>query len=104
MPDVETVRFLIAGSLAQLGRLGLIKDVAEHLERDCNLQAALSSKPVGDDANEPLTATSLAWLAIRNRMRAVLAKSGRLRGPVTGTNQVALILAGKDNRASQIAH
>jgi hypothetical protein len=69
-----------------------------------NLHAALSSKLVGDDANEPLTVASLAWLAIRNRMRAVLANSSRLRGPVTGTNQVALILVGKDNRASQIAH
>ncbi|HEY2533927.1 MAG TPA: 2Fe-2S iron-sulfur cluster-binding protein [Xanthobacteraceae bacterium] len=71
-----SVRFLLAGSLAQFGRLGLVKDVGDHLTRvfASNLQAALSGKPVGDDANQPLTVASLAWLAIRKRMRAVFAK------------------------------
>jgi carbon-monoxide dehydrogenase small subunit len=73
------VRFLLAGSLAQFGRLGLITDVAEHLTSVFagNLQAALSGKPVGDDANKPLTAASLARLAIRNRIHAVFAKLTR---------------------------
>lgn len=70
------VRFLLAGSLAQFGRSGLTKDVAEHLTSTfaSNLQAALSGKPVGDNANKPLAAASLAWLAIQNRIRPVLAK------------------------------
>jgi hypothetical protein len=57
----------------------LIKDVAEHLTSvfASNLQEALSGKPVGDDTNRPLRAASLAWLAIQNRMRAVLAKLRR---------------------------
>jgi carbon-monoxide dehydrogenase small subunit len=73
------VRFLLAGSLAQFGRLSLITDVAEHLTSVFadNLQAALSGKPVGDDANKPLTAASLARLAIRNRIHAVFAKLTR---------------------------
>jgi aerobic carbon-monoxide dehydrogenase small subunit len=72
------VRFLLAGSLAQFGRLGLIRDVAEHLTSvfASNLQAVLSGKPVGDEAYKPLTAASLAGLAIRNRIRAVFAKLG----------------------------
>jgi carbon-monoxide dehydrogenase small subunit len=70
------VRFSLAGSLAQFGRSGLIKDVVEHLTSvfASNLQEALSGKPVGDDTNRPLRAASLAWLAIQNTMRAVLAK------------------------------
>ena len=73
------VRFLLAGSLAQFGRLGLIKDVAEHLTSVFagNIQAALSGKPVGNDANKPLTAASLARLAIRNSIHAVFAKLKR---------------------------
>ena len=57
-----SVRFLLAGSLAQFGRLGLIKDVAEHLTSvfASNLKAALSGHPVGDDADKPLTAASFA--------------------------------------------
>ena len=70
------VRFLLAGSLAQFGRSGLIKDVAEHLTSAFagNLEAALSGKPIDDDANKPLPAASLAWLSIRNRIRPVFAK------------------------------
>jgi carbon-monoxide dehydrogenase small subunit len=76
-----SVRFLLAGSLAQFGRLGLIRDVADHLTSvfASNLQAALSGKPAGDEAYKPLTAGSLAWLAIRNGIRAVVARLG-LRG------------------------
>ncbi|HEY5068034.1 MAG TPA: 2Fe-2S iron-sulfur cluster-binding protein [Xanthobacteraceae bacterium] len=76
-----SVRFLLAGSLAQFGRLGLIRDVADHLTSvfASNLQAALSGKPAGDEAYKPLTAGSLAWLAIRNGIRAVFATLG-LRG------------------------
>ena len=75
------MRFLLAGSLAQFGRLGLIRDVADHLTSvfASNLQAALSGKPAGDEAYKPLTAGSLAWLAIRNGIRAVFATLG-LRG------------------------
>jgi carbon-monoxide dehydrogenase small subunit len=71
-----SVRFLLAGSLAQFGRLGLIRDVADHLTSvfASNLQAALSGKPAGDEAYKPLTAGSLAWLAIQIRIRAVFAK------------------------------
>jgi carbon-monoxide dehydrogenase small subunit len=71
-----SVRFLLTGPLAQFSRLGLIKDVEEHLTSvfASDLQAALSGKPVGDDANRPLTAASLAWLAIRNRIRAAFTK------------------------------
>lgn len=70
------VRFALAGTLAQFGRSGLIRDVAEHLTSVFagNLQAALSGKPVDEDTNKPLTAASLAWLAIQNRGRAVLSK------------------------------
>lgn len=70
------VKFLLAGSLAQFGRSGLIKDVAEHLTSvfASNLQAALLGTPVGDDAGKPLTAASLAWFAIRNRIRVFVAK------------------------------
>jgi carbon-monoxide dehydrogenase small subunit len=71
-----SVRFLLAGSLAQFGRLGLIRDVADHLTSvfASNLQAALSGKPAGDEAYKPLKAGSVAWLAIQNRIRAVFAK------------------------------
>ena len=71
-----SVRFLLAGSLAQFARLGLIRDVADHLTSvfASNLQAALSGKPIGAEADKPLTAGSLAWLAIRNRIRAAFAK------------------------------
>jgi predicted HD phosphohydrolase len=54
----------------------LIRDVAEHLTSvfASNLQEALSGKPVGEDTNRQLRAASLAWLALQNRTRAVLAK------------------------------
>jgi hypothetical protein len=42
-------------ALAKFGRLGLMKDVAEHLAQvfASNLQAALSGRPVGDGSGKP---------------------------------------------------
>ncbi len=84
-----SVKFLLAGSLAQFGRLGLIKDVADHLTRVFanNLKAALSGTLGGNDSDKPLTAGSLAWLALRGRIRAVLAKLRPRANPITRSDR-----------------
>jgi carbon-monoxide dehydrogenase small subunit len=71
-----SVKFLLTGALAQFGRSGLVKDVADHLTQlfTANLEAALSGKPVSDSAGATLNAASLARAALWNRIRAVFGK------------------------------
>ncbi len=57
------VKFLLSGALAQIGRSGLVKDVANHLTRRfaSNLEAAMSGKPIASqDAGVDAGAVALA--------------------------------------------
>jgi aerobic carbon-monoxide dehydrogenase small subunit len=71
-----SVKFLLAGALAQFGRSGLVKDVADHLTAvfAANLEAALSGRAIPENAGATLNAASLARAALWNRIRAFFAK------------------------------
>jgi carbon-monoxide dehydrogenase small subunit len=71
-----SVKFLLTGALAQFGRSGLVKDVADHLTRvfAANLEAALSGKPISESAGAALDAASVARAALWRRVRAFFAK------------------------------
>jgi len=64
-----SVKFLLSGALAQFGRSGLVKDVADHITKvfAANLEASLSGNPISENAN--LNAASLGWAALCNRIR-----------------------------------
>jgi carbon-monoxide dehydrogenase small subunit len=65
-----SVKFLLAGALAQFGRSGLVKDVADHLTRVFarNLEARLSGA-AGAQSDQPvLDAAAVARSAIWNRI------------------------------------
>jgi carbon-monoxide dehydrogenase small subunit len=65
-----SVKFLLTGALAQFGRSGLVKDVADHLTRvfASNLEARLSGT-AGAPSDQPvLDAAALARSAIWNRI------------------------------------
>lgn len=71
-----SVKFLLTGALAQFGRSGLVKDVADHLTQmfASNLEAALSGKPISDSASAMLDAGLVARAALWNRIRAFFAR------------------------------
>jgi carbon-monoxide dehydrogenase small subunit len=66
-----SVKFLLAGALAQFSRSGLIKDVADHLTNTFarNLEARLSGAPELADDDTPLDANALARAAIWGRIK-----------------------------------
>ena len=68
--------FLLTGALAQFGRSGLVRDVADHLTQvfAANLEAALSGRPVADNAGATLDAAAVARHALWNRIRTFFAK------------------------------
>jgi len=71
-----SVKFLLTGALAQFGRSGLVKDVADHLTQvfASNLEASLSGRPISEGAGATLDAASVARAALWNRIRAFFAK------------------------------
>jgi carbon-monoxide dehydrogenase small subunit len=71
-----SVKFLLTGALAQFGRAGLVKDVADHLTQlfATNLKASLSGKPSSGNANATLDAASAVRAVLWNRIRGFFAK------------------------------
>lgn len=65
-----SVKFLLAGALAQFSRSGLVKDVANHLTKTFaeNLEASLSGKATAAVDDTPLDANALARAAVWNRI------------------------------------
>jgi carbon-monoxide dehydrogenase small subunit len=65
-----SVKFLLAGALAQFARSGLVKDVADHLTRVFarNLEARLTGAPAAQSDGQVLDAAALARRAIWNRI------------------------------------
>ncbi len=78
-----SVKFLLAGALAQFGRSGLVKNVADHLTAmfAANLEAALSGGPMVKRADATLDVASLARGAIWARIRAIFSKLFRKSHP-----------------------
>jgi len=70
-----TLQYLLTGALAQFGRVGLIKSVADHITHVFaqNLEARLSGKSRGSSSS-PLDAFSLVRFVIWSRMRSILSK------------------------------
>ncbi len=71
-----SVKFLLVGALAQFGRSGLVKDVADHLTTlfAHNLEASLSGKAVPEGEGATLNAAAIARAALWNRIRATFGK------------------------------
>lgn len=71
-----SVKFLLTGALAQFGRGGLVKDIADHLTQlfAANLKASLSGKPGSHNANATLDAGSAVRAVLWNRIRGFFAK------------------------------
>jgi carbon-monoxide dehydrogenase small subunit len=71
-----SVKFLLTGALAQFGRAGLVKDVADHLTQvfATNLKASLSGKPNSENTNVTLDAASALRAVLWNRIRGFFAK------------------------------
>jgi carbon-monoxide dehydrogenase small subunit len=65
-----SVKFLLTGALAQFGRSGLVKDVADHLTRVFarNLEARLSGTAGAPSGQQVLDAAAVARSAIWNRI------------------------------------
>jgi len=65
-----SVKFLLAGALAQFARSGLVKDVADHLTRVFarNLEARLSGASSAQPDQQVLDAAAVARSAIWNRI------------------------------------
>jgi carbon-monoxide dehydrogenase small subunit len=65
-----SVKFLLAGALAQFGRSGLVKDVADHLTRVFarNLETRLSGAADAQSDQRVLDAGAVARSAIWNRI------------------------------------
>lgn len=68
-----SVKFLLAGALAQFGRSGLVKNVADHLTKTFanNLEGQMSGAPMNSVA-ETLDASKIARAAIWDRFTAFL--------------------------------
>jgi aerobic carbon-monoxide dehydrogenase small subunit len=73
------VKFLLAGSLAQFSRTGLVHDIANQITTAFarNLEARLSGEEKTDQSAAPLDAGNLAWKALWARLKAAV---GRLLG------------------------
>jgi hypothetical protein len=71
-----SVKFLLAGPLAQFSRSGLVRDVADHLTRVFagNLEAGLAGKPAPAAASDTLDAAAIARSAFFTRLRAFFRK------------------------------
>jgi aerobic carbon-monoxide dehydrogenase small subunit len=74
-----SVKFLLTGPLAQFGRYGLVKDIADHLTAlfAVNLEATLSGRMIDGDVGAPLDAASLARTALWNRIRNFFSRRGK---------------------------
>jgi carbon-monoxide dehydrogenase small subunit len=77
-----SVKFLLAGALAQFSRSGLFKDVANHLTQIFarNLAARLSGAPaanISTNSTKELDAGAVARAAIWARIRAFFGKRSR---------------------------
>ncbi|RUZ73359.1 2Fe-2S iron-sulfur cluster binding domain-containing protein [Mesorhizobium sp. M7A.F.Ca.US.006.01.1.1] len=73
-----SVRFLLSGPLAQFGRSGLVRDVADHLTRlfAANLEKALSGEGISESAASTLSAGGLAKSLAFSWFRRVFGRSG----------------------------
>jgi len=71
-----SVKFMLTGALAHFGRLGLVKDVANHLTRIFadNLAAALSGRPIEHQQMTQLSAVALIRTAVWMRIRAIVSR------------------------------
>ena len=70
-----SLQYLLTGALAQFGRVGLIKSVADHITHVFaqNLEACLSGKSRGSSSS-PLDAFSLVRFVIWSRIRSIFSK------------------------------
>ncbi len=74
-----SVKFMLTGALAHFGRLGLVKDVANHLTRifSDNLASTLSGRPIENQQITQLSAVALIRTALWMRIRAIVSKLQR---------------------------
>jgi carbon-monoxide dehydrogenase small subunit len=70
------VQFLLAGTLAQFSRAGIVNDIANQITMTFarNLEARLSGSEAGTEPAPALSAGSLAWTAVWARLRAAFAR------------------------------
>jgi aerobic carbon-monoxide dehydrogenase small subunit len=71
-----SVKFMLTGALAHFGRLGLVKDVANHLTRIFadNLASTLSGRPIEHQQMTQLSAVALIRTALSMRIRAIVSR------------------------------
>jgi carbon-monoxide dehydrogenase small subunit len=74
-----SVKFMLTGTLAHFGRLGLVKDVANHLTRIFadNLASTLSGRPIEHQQITQLSAVALIRTALWMRIRAIVTRLQR---------------------------
>jgi aerobic carbon-monoxide dehydrogenase small subunit len=74
-----SVKFMLTGALAHFGRLGLVKDVANHLTRIFadNLASTLSGRPIEQQQVTQLSAIALIRTALWMRIRAIVSSLQR---------------------------
>ena len=74
-----SVKFMLTGALAHFGRLGLVKDVANHLTRIFadNLASTLSGRPIEHQQMTQLSAVALIRTALWMRIRAIVSRLQR---------------------------
>ena len=70
------VQFLLAGTLAQFSRAGIVNDIASQITMTFarNLEARLSGSEAGTEPGPALSAGSLAWTVVWARLRAAFAR------------------------------
>ena len=74
-----SIKFMLTGTLAHFGRLGLVKDVANHLTRIFadNLASTLSGRPIEQQQVTQLSAIALIRTALWMRIRAIVSSLQR---------------------------
>jgi carbon-monoxide dehydrogenase small subunit len=74
-----SVKFMLTGALAHFGRLGLVKDVANHLTRifSDNLASTLSGRPIEHQQISQLSAVAVIRTALWMRIRAIVSRLQR---------------------------
>jgi carbon-monoxide dehydrogenase small subunit len=74
-----SVKFMLTGALAHFGRLGLVKDVANHLTRIFadNLASTLSGRLIEHQQITQLSAVALIRTVLWTRIRAVVSRLRR---------------------------
>jgi carbon-monoxide dehydrogenase small subunit len=74
-----SVKFMLTGALAHFGRLGLLKDVANHLTRIFadNLASTLSGRPIEHQQITQLSAVALIRTVLWARIRAIVSRLQR---------------------------